>query len=837
MPPIDPFLEALETALDHLADPAWLGAQSPLASTYVLGVAAAGDPAARGRALRQRLAEAASTLTDDARRLLDAAYFRRKPGLTIVGVARELHMSRAAYYRHRDTVLPELGNAFTAIIQPVLRLEAPPGAPLIGRQRELDAGLAALRAGGTVALAGPAGIGKTTLGSALARHWPSAFWFTFRPPLNDQFDSFVFALASFLRERGASLAWQQLVADANPAARARIVGLLRHDLSQIPERPLLCIDEVDLLRFDTSEHAQLIQLLEELRPLAPLLLMGQQLVIEPGLTLVLRGLEATEARLLLDAHGAPGLEEAEFGRLLASTRGSPALLRLFAALVGAGEPVASALRQTQASPTLEVMVRRVWQRLAEPERELLARVSVHRGRAPLDAYSAHPAYAALVARELIRPDGSGGLSVPTFAREFVHANIAPDIRAALQIDAARIYEQRADFTAAAWHYLAGREPALAVWTWFRHRESETRHGRAAAARVIFVDVAAADLPAAEDRRALALMRAGWLRDAGEADDALRALDSEAWPAGHPAAGFAHLLRGQLHETRGQIDQALVELRLGLGEFERARERDAARVSASIGFAHLRERDMAAARQAAIEAQVQAQSFRGFVETQAGNFAEAREQLEAAVALAERHAVRPTVMREALSRLGTLCWQQGDATRAMDLLGRALGLATAAGDTLSAVYLRINLAAAALTLGRPALALAYARDGLAVALPMRHGYLIAGLSVNAAEACLLMGEMDEAERHARLAGAQEEAHAQPYALTALGRAMLARGDRAGAAAALAEGASLAEAGQDRFALAHALHWLARAQEGDTAAATEARAQGLFAELGVEAPEGD
>lgn len=45
MPPIDPFLEALETALDHLADPAWLGAQSPLASTYVLGVAAAGDPA------------------------------------------------------------------------------------------------------------------------------------------------------------------------------------------------------------------------------------------------------------------------------------------------------------------------------------------------------------------------------------------------------------------------------------------------------------------------------------------------------------------------------------------------------------------------------------------------------------------------------------------------------------------------------------------------------------------------------------------------------------------------------------------------------------------------
>ncbi len=274
----------------------------------------------------------------------------------------------------------------------------------------------------------------------------------------------------------------------------------------------------------------------------------------------------------------------------------------------------------------------------------------------------------------------------------------------------------------------------------------------------------------------------------------------------------------------------------MGEFERARERDAARVSASIGFVHLRERDMASARQAAIEAQVQAQSFRGFVETQAGNFAEAREQLEAALAQAGQHAVRPAVMREALSRLGTLCWQQGDAARALDLLGRALGLATAAGDTLSAAYLRINLAAAALTLGRPELALAHARDGLAVALPMRHGYLIAGLSVNAAEACLALGEVNEAELHARLAGAQEEAHAQPYALTALGRAMLARGDRAGAATMLAGGADLAEAGQDRFGLAHALHWLARAQSGAEAEVTDARARALFAELGVKAPDG-
>ncbi len=91
--------------------------------------------ALRGLALQARLREAAASLNEDARQLLEAAYFQRKPNLTIVGVARQLHMSRAAYYRRRDLSLPELANAFTRLAQPALRLEAPPGATLIGRTR------------------------------------------------------------------------------------------------------------------------------------------------------------------------------------------------------------------------------------------------------------------------------------------------------------------------------------------------------------------------------------------------------------------------------------------------------------------------------------------------------------------------------------------------------------------------------------------------------------------------------------------------------------------------------------------------------------------------------
>lgn len=825
----DAFLQALEAALDHFGDAAWLGAHSPLATPYVLGDAARGDAPARGQALRERLRGAAAALDAEARRFLEVAYFQRNPALTVVGLARQLHLSRAAFYRHRDGILPELARAFTARVQPALRLEAAPRTTLIGRTREREAAAAVLAQGGTVAIAGPAGIGKTTLGASLVQGAPAVFWYTVRPPLNDQFDTFVFALAAFLRDQGGALSWQQLVAAEGAVDAGRILGLLRHDLATLRGRALLAIDEIDLLRFDTSEHARLIHLLEELRPLAALLLMGQQLVIEPALSLVLRGLEPEDTHALLAAAGVPTLDAEPLARLREGARGSPALLRLFAALVAAGEPIESALRQMLAAPTLEIMVRRVWRRLPDEERTLLARICVHPGRAPADVYAADPAYARLIARELLRPDGAGGVSVPTFARDFVHAMVPVDVRAGLHLQAAREQEQRLDFTAAAWHYLAGREPAMAVWTWWRHRDAETHQGRGAAARAIFADVAEADLPQADDRRALALLRAGWHRALGDTEEGLAALDAAPWPSGHPATGSARLLRGQLLETRGRIDAALSELRQSLREFATTRERDAARAQTAIGFVHLRERELDQARRAALDAHVQALSFRGFVETQAGQFEPAQALLEQALDLARAGQANPALMREALSRLGTLCWQRGQTARARDLLGQALTLATEMGDTLSGLYLRINLAAAALTDGDAATALAQSRAGLAVAEPMGHAYLIAGLSVNAAEACLALGDPAEAERLARTALAQEETAPLPYALTALGRAQLAQRDPQ-AAHTLGEAVARAEAIEDRFARAHALHWRARA--GD--AASEPLAAAAFAALGVPRP---
>lgn len=55
----DAFLDALEQALEHDSDPAWLEAHSPLAAPYFLGAQAGGAP---GQALRHILREVATAL-------------------------------------------------------------------------------------------------------------------------------------------------------------------------------------------------------------------------------------------------------------------------------------------------------------------------------------------------------------------------------------------------------------------------------------------------------------------------------------------------------------------------------------------------------------------------------------------------------------------------------------------------------------------------------------------------------------------------------------------------------------------------------------------------------
>ncbi|MEZ4733361.1 MAG: hypothetical protein R3E79_40210 [Caldilineaceae bacterium] len=152
---------------------------------------------------------------------------------------------------------------------------------------------------------GPSGVGKTALAAAIAHQWtgtdahPSlVFLFTLRTGLNDQFASFVFALSYFLRLHGTANTWRQLVADKGVIQPERVLGLLRHDLAQPRATPLLlCVDEVATLQVELPDHAQIIHLLEELRTQAPLLLIGEQMVIKTDQVYHLAGLTLAETQL------------------------------------------------------------------------------------------------------------------------------------------------------------------------------------------------------------------------------------------------------------------------------------------------------------------------------------------------------------------------------------------------------------------------------------------------------------------------------------------------------------------------------------------------------------
>jgi len=839
----DGFVSALEDALEHFADPAWIGANSPLAAPYFLGEALAhhgnGDATARGAGFQGLLRSAAKSLGADQQKLLSASFLDRNWNLNINGVAMKLDMSRAAYYRHRATTLVDLARAFSSLISPALRGEAVPPAQAMGREAELTQALTALRECSSISIGGPSGLGKTAFGAAIAGQWNTeqVFWYTLRPPLNDQLASFVFALAHFLQGRGAKQTWQQLVADRGELKTAQLLGLLRHDLSSLKQPVLLCIDEVDQLRLELAGHAQLAHLLEDLQAICPMLLIGQQSLVEARVPIQLKPLALDTVKQLLSQADAPKLSAKEMHQVLTIVRGHPALLHLFLIFARISGNVGEAIAQLRSAASMEMLLARIWRYLSVDERGVLAALAVFRTSAPRDAWATEaPLIQSLLQRDLVIADGRGGLSVPEQVRGFALQQSPAEMRQALHLQAARIYEARADHTAAAYHYLQGRQSALAVWVWYAHREREIEQGRAAAAREIFRDVTLAELPNEDDRRAFALLQAEWARLTGQTQEALNALNDVTWPSDHAATGYAQRLRGALHEMQGQIEQALQAFRTGLRALDQQAQGETTRLHVSIGYSHFRQREMDAARQAALNAQITAQEFRGYIEMQAGNYAQARADLEQALALAQSSSRTPRELHiRVYERLGALAWQMGQPEQTIEFCNTAIRFLNEKGDSVAVLYQRMNLAAAYIMLGQHRQALDETQAGMDLAQAIGHGYLVAGLAVNAAEACLGLNQLDEAERFAQLALTQEEDSTQPYAMTLLGMAQHQRGQPAKAEATLRFAAQAAGQIEDRYAEANALRELGRVlgAMGQQDAAGEAlgRAIHLFDEMGL------
>jgi tetratricopeptide (TPR) repeat protein len=839
----DAFVQAVEQALEKCNDAEWLGAHSPLAAPYFIGTlldqapsmtdagGATHAPAYRGQALGAALRRAAAEVNDAQARVLNASFFQRKATLNNTGVARELGMAEATYYRHRAAAIEALARAFNHMAVPPLRAELPRVRQFVGRRAMSDACFAALSQRHSVALTGRSGMGKTTLGSAIAERWgrERAFWFTVRPGLNDSLSAFAFSLGYFLRGLGASNAWRQLAADHGAVNAERILGLMRHDLNALRELPILvCVDDSDQLRPELRAHAQVIHFVEALATTTPVLSLSQQPLFDAEQQFVLNGFALEETHELLNVERILG-DETTVRQLHDATRGHPLLIKLSTALLREGEAAGDVTRQLSAERSAQALFARMWKRLSDDERAALMALSVYRSPAPMDAWHEHmPVMDRLLHMELVQGDGQGGVSVAPQMRDFVRERISPDALPALHLHAAAVREARGEYASAAHHYVQAGQPALAVWLWFNHRAEELDKGHGPAARETFRAVRQNDLPTDDDRRALAVIRAELALRLGDADDAEEMLTGGAWPVRNALTPLARELMGDAAQMQGRIEQALSRYHEGLHALTDASLRQAERLHAKIGYVYVsRLRDLDQAREEALIALSQALNFRGVVAEEAGQYGEALRHYQAALSLADEMRNGASVRAATQSHLGHLFMRLGDAEQAIANLTQSLDYARKAGEPVNGLYDALNLSSAYVVAGQYERALALANESLESAEAMKHAFLAASFAASAAEACLRLGRLDEAEQFAYRALREEEESHRPYALTTLGGVAQARGDATQAEHLLAEAISSAQGAADRYAEAHAWLALAQAREAtNTATAREAWSNALI-----------
>ncbi|MEZ4674281.1 MAG: ATP-binding protein [Caldilineaceae bacterium] len=613
------FYDQLKFALDHYDEPALLGEQSSLAQPYFLGRALTEQVEAsthfgRGSALCDELGKAAKALwkgplpTDQATLLqtafdakeqrgfsdqyhyllLDLSYFHdyfptpRKQSEIYSDI---LHVSRATYDRHLREAIRRLGELLLLRLQPTLHSEQPtPAAELFGRNAIQEECLAILLAQKSVYLCGPSGMGKTALGAALAEQWttPAVFWFTVRVTLNDQLTSLLFALGNFLHQHGSSRLWLQLIANAGVIKDANLaLELARMDLAELAAPPLLCFDEIDLLRpadieRETVPHTQFLAFVEGLYGHAALLFIGQRTVLPGDLVHSLERLTRQDIGEWLTRAHIP-VRPTTLGRLDEYTGGNPRLIALCLVLHQAVQAqhtttLDDVLDQLPLTPALGPIWQRLQQRLDRSELALLQALSVFRSTAPRDAWHTERApndeperslttattIERLIAYRLVQEDKQGGIALLPTLREIIYTQLPVEAREDLHGLAGAIRALRGEYTAAAYHYSCAGRPDEAISLWYPHYDQEVRRGQAAAALAIFQQISAHRLSdtVAETLR---LLRSRLLQLGGQSLAALTEVESvkTQWAVDAATVG------GDALRTLGQADAALVRYGDGL----------------------------------------------------------------------------------------------------------------------------------------------------------------------------------------------------------------------------------------------------------------------------------
>lgn len=876
------YFEHVKLALEGITTPTTLGEYSPLAAPYFLGSVLHGRAATaamRGETLcaeidqalnamwggslpatgQAMLAAVAAEETDHGRGgrydclILELNYFKRcfqPPPKNQAAIYHDiLHISRPTHDRHLRDAVDRLGAQLLQRLRPAIRPEQPSlQTNLLGRDQLLAQILSDLEAGKAVSLTGAGGVGKTSLGVAVTEAWdsPAIFWYTFRPTLNDQVDSLLFALGQFLHEQGASTLWHQLVADGGRVKDSNLAsGLARNDLAALTRRPLLCFDELDFLRplsldQPNPHHVQLLEVIDSLRTHAPFLLIGQRAFWESDRLYTLAGLSPVEVAEWLATHTIPATDD-DRARLYRYTGGNPRLIEFCGALHGANshEPFSAVLDQLPQSQGLLPLWHRLERRLPATERGLIHTLSVFRSPAPADAWLGGAQADAevltqLLARGLVRQDEQGGVFLLPALRDIVYTDLEVEIQEAYHLRAAQIRAQRGEYTAAAHHLQRADQPEAAVQLWFPQRSNEIARGQASAALAIFAQVSQRRL-SPRRRKELLLLRSELNELAGASQRVIDELAQAEWPLDNQTTPEAMSRLGQALEAQGQAESALETYQAGLDAVA-ALLRQGGQLHVQRSLTHLRRREMQQAWREANLARFHAETMLGIVYDQRGDYTTAHAHYTTALAIAEE-----TVFLAGIAQthhyLAMLAGRQLDMERALPHFEKAIDFYEHVGDRVNREYVRGNLASAYIQSRRFEAALAPAELALHFFRTMGNPFRVAQNASNLAEAHAELGNLDQAQHFAELVLQEEEPHSHPYALYTLGTVYRRRGDFLQAIAYYDHSRIIAEQNDDTYLQAFAWRALGEvyAEQGRNAQATAAfnQALDLFQTLNIAA----
>lgn len=843
------FTDQVRLALNHVDDVAWLGEHSPLAAPYFLGsflpVDSASAPVGRGNALVQAIRSAVTALWPEALPinrdeletavnqerqeqgnkgsrylfyLLELRYFRQlvRPNANPradndLALADHLSISRASYFNHLKAAQQALGDILLTQMQPTFRLEKPlsPPSALINRTPLLETSITTLKNGQSVSLNGAGGSGKTTIGSLIAQDWgeTAVFWYTFRPDLNDRLSNLLFCLGYFLHQQGSAGLWRQLLANQGQLDNHELaLAEIRGDLENLSVTPLICLDELDLIRPNrddqTVAHRQVQAFLEGLRQLTPLLLISQQPTLHVDRHLTIPQFTETEARTFLAEQGietTPRLVE----KLYTYTAGNPRLLHLCGALLADGVTVDTIIKSLPQMSVLRALWAQLWQRFSAQERRLLQRLAVFRSPAPVDVYvNGNNPITPRLQDAVVQLDGSGAAALLPAYRDLIYvdpAYLPAELRERCHLEAAAIRSARGEFTAAAYHYYQAREEKKAIQVWFPQRQQEIRRGKAATAQALFQQLSARQL-SKKEKQALSLLRGELLQLSGEPQAGLDALKQVRWTQDSELTAQAKRLQGEFLESLGYPQQALARYEDGMAVVSRLLNRlTGLHYQRSITF--VAQKQFVQAWQEAQLAQYEASRLQGIVHSEKGDYETAVRYFTEALALAEQNG-HDLGIAKTHQELAKTYGRQAKLDQSLRHAQTALDYYEQIGDRVNQEKMRSTLAATYFQAGKFEKSIAAAETAVSFFNEAGMPYWTAVTSATLAEAYYEAGQLDQAERTAQVVLRLEETHTQPYALYTMGLITKARQQYDDAIRYFRASQQIAQENEDRYLEAYA-----------------------------------